>query len=139
MQMEAKRLGRSSRASQLELRLAERRRKVEGLPAVSSADEKEEAKPEASGVRDLLTSVEGFRSCLCPRCLHSMPLRRTRPRASVYTGGVRCDYCKQELLGEEESQEADAQDAFCHCSRCWFDLCRHCAYKEMREVWWGEE
>lgn len=139
------------------LKLEERRRKVEGLPPLASADENEEspttepqqapqvAAPKAER-RGLLaeSSVEGFRCCLCPRCLHSMPLRRTRPRASVYSGGVRCDHCKKELMGEEEKSSSpctgeDAQEAFCHCSRCWFDLCRQCGYKEMREVWWGED
>lgn len=97
--------------------------------------------------RGLLTaSIEGFRSCLCPRCLRTMPLRRTRPRASIYSGGVRCDYCRIELMGdanEGDGEEDDGQESqgsgFCHCSRCWFDLCRQCAYKEMQEVWWGED
>ena len=48
----------------------------------------------------LLSAVEGFRTCLCPRCLHAMPLRRHRPRAAIYVGGVSCDRCKRELLGQ---------------------------------------
>ncbi|CAJ1343522.1 unnamed protein product, partial [Effrenium voratum] len=106
-----------SAREEMQAKLEERRRKVEGL--------------------SLLTSVEGFRLCLCPR-----PVRHRRPRAKIYTGGVRCDHCKTELMGEldgeKENEEAEAQEGFCHCSRCWFDLCRPCAYKEMREVWWGE-
>ena len=140
---------------------------------VDTKDEpKQQERDSGPGSRGLLTSsVEGFRSCLCPRCLRSMPLRRTRPRASIYSGGVRCDSCKVELMGDlmvsnfkdvstmlwicwsipsnetkvktEMEMAGDCHEtseiAFCHCSRCWFDLCRQCAYKEMREVWWGEE
>ena len=62
---------------------------------------------------------------------------------------------------EAQELELEPRDAFCHCSRCWFDLCRSCAYKdpsfvgvsfasvalhcsfdtleEMQEVWWGED
>ncbi|CAJ1388311.1 unnamed protein product [Effrenium voratum] len=148
-----------SAREEMQAKLEERRRKVEGLPPVFSADEAPspsdepkpaepappllaavptvKSEPEAGG-RSLLTSVEGFRLCLCPRCLHSMPVRHRRPRAKIYTGGVRCDHCKTELMGEldgeKENEEAEAQEGFCHCSRCWFDLCRPCAYKEMREA-----
>ena len=141
---------------QMEAKLEERRRKVEGLPPLADDEEKsppkgpkgpkdkKDEKLSEPGPRGLIaTSVEGFRSCLCPRCLHSMPLRRTRPRNSIYAGGVRCDYCRKELLGEAKDDRTAAGDeveeAFCHCKSCWFDLCRLCAYKEMREVWWGED
>ena len=69
---------------------------------VDTKDEpKQQERDSGPGSRGLLTSsVEGFRSCLCPRCLRSMPLRRTRPRASIYSGGVRCDSCKVELMGD---------------------------------------
>ena len=69
---------------------------------VATQDEpKQQERDSGPGSRGLLTSsVEGFRSCLCPRCLRSMPLRRTRPRASIYSGGVRCDSCKVELMGD---------------------------------------
>ena len=67
---------------------------------------------------------------------------------------------------EAQEVELEPRAAFCHCSRCWFDLCRSCAYKEptsvkvslasvvyctcyahfyfdtlqeMQEVWWGED
>lgn len=152
----------STSRAQLEAKLEERRRKVEGLPPVKSDEDKEDKEddgqvadedaenpgpsalhpvPEADAghVPRLLTAVEGFRSCLCPRCLRSMPLRRTRPRASIYSGGVRCDYSKIELMGEADEEEDQQSVGFSHCKSCWFDLCQQCAYKEMREVWWGED
>mmetsp|Transcript_58319 Transcript_58319/g.103614 ORF Transcript_58319/g.103614 Transcript_58319/m.103614 type:complete len:695 (+) Transcript_58319:92-2176(+) len=88
-----------------------------------------------------LLKVEGFRSGICTRCLHKMPLRRTRPSAAVYKGGVSCDSCGVQILGEaaKKESELDMQDSFCHCNRCWYDLCRACAWREMREVWWGDE
>ncbi|CAE7209537.1 unnamed protein product [Symbiodinium necroappetens] len=152
-----------SAQEEMQAKLEDRRRKVEGLPPVLSCAEDEapaevnevqEGQGDARGpageqkadaptpaVAGLLTAIEGFRTCLCPRCLHSMPLRRHRPRAAIYEGGVSCDRCKRELLGQVEAQELELEprDAFCHCSRCWFDLCRSCAYKEMQEVWWGED
>eukprot|EP00931_Biecheleriopsis_adriatica_P122745 TRINITY_DN97773_c0_g1_i1.p1 TRINITY_DN97773_c0_g1~~TRINITY_DN97773_c0_g1_i1.p1 ORF type:complete len:693 (-),score=134.54 TRINITY_DN97773_c0_g1_i1:53-2131(-) len=145
---------------QMQAKMEERRRITEGLPPVlSSGAEQEELSPsttkrfvvdeedreqqetDEAHVAGLLRVHEGFRACLCPRCLHTMPMRRHRPLASVYSGGVSCDRCKTELLGEleegEKESELDSKDAFCHCSRCWFDLCRSCAFREMQEVWWG--
>ncbi|CAE7449205.1 unnamed protein product [Symbiodinium pilosum] len=146
--------------TEMQAKLEDRRRKIEGLPTVlsSAEDDTLDAAPQQEGNSDraageqepgtlaqpvagLLSAVEGFRTCLCPRCLHAMPLRRHRPRAAIYVGGVSCDRCKRELLGQAEAEEVELepQDAFCHCNRCWFDLCRRCAYKEMQDVWWGEE
>ena len=96
---------------------------MEGLPPLKSEDEDghmaddaenlPQTAPEAgSRGKVLLTTVEGFRSCLCPRCLRSMPLRRTRPRASVYSGGVRCDYCRIELMGEAEETSVRVNCSF---------------------------
>ena len=85
--------------------------------------------------------VDGFTSCLCPRCLSLMKCQNARPRASVYTGGVSCDHCHLKLLGEElsgQTVQIAGASAFCHCSRCQFDLCRACAYEEMQSVWWTQ-
>jgi len=137
---------------EMQAKLESRRRKVEGLPPLSPVLSAEDADPaavgapapragEAPAAPGLLTAVEGFRTCICPRCLHTMPLRRQRPRASIYSGGVSCDRCKRELLGEVDADEdeLDQDESFCHCSRCWYDLCRHCAYKEMQDVWWDDD
>ena len=90
--------------------------------------------------------VDGFTSCICPRCLARMTYQVARPRLPTYAGGVSCDHCQTQLLGEEyEASSEEGLDAkmqtstkysFCHCSRCQFDLCRLCAYKEMQQVWW---
>eukprot|EP00933_Yihiella_yeosuensis_P013646 TRINITY_DN12540_c0_g5_i1.p1 TRINITY_DN12540_c0_g5~~TRINITY_DN12540_c0_g5_i1.p1 ORF type:complete len:712 (+),score=112.95 TRINITY_DN12540_c0_g5_i1:100-2235(+) len=102
------------------------------------ADSREDG--EAQG-REVFLAPKGFRASMCPRCLHSMPLRRHRPGGSIYSAGVRCDKCSVELMvprGEDEDTQArcKAEEAFCHCSRCWYDLCQYCAYNEMEEVWW---
>jgi len=107
------------------------------------ADEGEDWEDQEAANRDVasLLKVEGFRCGICPRCLHNMPLRRTRPSASSYRGGVSCDKCGVKIFGDadEKEPELDVQDSFCHCSRCWYDLCRTCAWRDMREVWWDDE
>ncbi|CAE7417669.1 yciC [Symbiodinium sp. CCMP2456] len=83
--------------------------------------------------------VDGFTSCICPRCLARMTYQLARPRLPTYAGGVSCDHCQMQLLGEESLEakmQTLAKSSFCHCSRCQFDLCRLCAYKEMQQVWW---
>ena len=77
--------------------------------------------------------LDGFTTCLCPRCLQAMPLRWERPAEEIYCEGVRCDHCKKEIMKDV----GPANHSFCHCSSCSFDLCRACAYKEM-QMWWGE-
>lgn len=79
------------------------------------------------------TVADGFTTCLCPHCLEAMPLILECPQEEIYAEGVQCDHCKVEMLKDDQSQKL----FFCHCARCSFDLCRACAYKEMR-MWWGE-
>merc|ERR1712083_560254 len=119
--------------------MVERGRLVEGLGAIDSeqeeeliSDDDEDALP---AVRGFLKEDEGFHTGICPRCLHNMPVRCHRPLASIYQGGVSCDHCGVKLLGvagEDDADELQPQNSFCHCSRCWFDLCRGCAWKEMQ-------
>eukprot|EP00933_Yihiella_yeosuensis_P069469 TRINITY_DN7602_c0_g1_i6.p1 TRINITY_DN7602_c0_g1~~TRINITY_DN7602_c0_g1_i6.p1 ORF type:complete len:614 (+),score=110.15 TRINITY_DN7602_c0_g1_i6:63-1904(+) len=109
-----------------------------GQPAAAQATDEQE------DVRSEVRLVPGsFQASMCPRCLHSMPLRHHRPKAAIYSAGVRCDKCSVELLMPARtatviSAESEAATAFCHCIRCWYDLCQHCAYKEMEEVWWRQ-
>jgi len=74
---------------------------------------------------------------LCPRCLRQMAARSTRPLSSIYAKGVRCDRCEATLLTRSKGLRQAGHPCFFHCSRCWFDMCRHCALQEMRDVWWG--
>lgn len=89
--------------------------------------------------------IDGFTTCLCPQCLQCMPLQWERPTEEIYSEGVRCDHCKTEILADPADKGDKAcgldpaslrKQSFCHCSRCNFDLCRACAYKEM-QMWWG--
>eukprot|EP00930_Biecheleria_cincta_P041475 TRINITY_DN28431_c0_g2_i1.p1 TRINITY_DN28431_c0_g2~~TRINITY_DN28431_c0_g2_i1.p1 ORF type:complete len:738 (-),score=106.23 TRINITY_DN28431_c0_g2_i1:181-2394(-) len=132
---------------QFQAKMAERRRLVEGLGSIESEQEEEvtsnDEDDSAPAIRGFLKEDEGFHTAICPRCLHNMPLRCHRPLASIYRGGVSCDHCGVQLLGdageEDDAAELQPQNAFCHCSRCWFDLCRACAWREMQEVWWDGE
>lgn len=131
---------------QFQAKMVDRRRLVEGLGAIESEQEEEatsdDEEDSVPAVRGLLKEDEGFHTGICPRCLHNMPLRCHRPLASIYQGGVSCDHCGVQMLGgagEDDAAELQAQNSFCHCSRCWFDLCRACAWKEMQETWWDGE
>merc|ERR1712048_68948 len=79
---------------------------------------------------------EDISMAICPRCLREMIARSTRPAAAIYVEGVRCDYCSVELVTGRGLVKGFGQ--FFHCGRCWFDLCRNCANRDMQEVWWAD-
>lgn len=107
-------------------------------PATAPAGENEQAFALGSSARlGGLATSEVIRAAICPRCLRDMPARNTRPAAHIYLEGVRCDHCSTELIsGRRAARDAEK---FYHCARCWFDLCRACAVREMKQVWWSDD
>merc|ERR1712154_596247 len=78
------------------------------------------------GEEDEETSVATTLSmAMCPQCLTQIPLRRTRPANTLYSGGVSCDHCTTQLILDDVNQVPDP--AFFHCRLCSFDLCHQCA------------
>merc|ERR1719329_1320328 len=83
-----------------------------------------------------LICAETLEAAICPRCLREMRSRSTRPTAATYAQGVECDRCSEKLLEVECAREPNEGNVeFFHCKRCWYDLCRSCALREMQDVW----
>lgn len=95
------------------------------------------AMPRLTSRTSNLTTSNSVVAALCPRCLQQMAQRRTKPAAKIYAEGVRCDHCSDQLVNE--TGELQCADAIFHCGRCWFDLCRSCALREMQDVWWNDD
>eukprot|EP00929_Paragymnodinium_shiwhaense_P014804 TRINITY_DN122767_c0_g1_i1.p1 TRINITY_DN122767_c0_g1~~TRINITY_DN122767_c0_g1_i1.p1 ORF type:complete len:748 (+),score=172.04 TRINITY_DN122767_c0_g1_i1:102-2345(+) len=106
---------------------------VSSLAPIPSSSE---ARSEQTRIRRL-TTINDVVTALCPRCLREMSERHRRPAAKIYAEGVRCDHCSEHLVNERGVPQTE--EKFFHCGRCWFDLCRSCAVREMQTVWWNED
>lgn len=130
-----------SQSSALEPRLSQCSTAVPSVASAHAVSEDSDGdrmpKGTSPGAASPMASGDALDTAICPRCLAYMASRYSRPAASEYADGVRCDRCGVEAPCPKNRIMGGSK--YFHCSHCWFDLCYVCAMQEMRDVWWGQD